>query len=145
MKKRIMIIGAQKSGKSSIANWLNGATTPLKKRQDAIYGEFTIDVPAQYLENVSMYRYILTLAQTAGCVLFLESAQAQETLYPPNFAASFNCPVLGLIIGATGEASSYQRAIDFLHAAGAKETRVLDCLSSEEKAALKKSLLEVLI
>ena len=36
MKKRIMIIGAGQSGKSTLANWLNRTDTPLLKTQDAI-------------------------------------------------------------------------------------------------------------
>ncbi|WP_086347661.1 EutP/PduV family microcompartment system protein [Candidatus Enterococcus clewellii] len=140
MRKRIMIIGAQGSGKSSIANWLNGTKRPLKKKQDAIYGECTIDVPAQYLENVSMYRYILTLAQTACCVLFLEDAQAQETFYPPNFAASFNCPVIGLVTGASKSEDS-STAAAFLQTAGVKEMIVLECFSSRASVKLRERLL----
>lgn len=143
MKKRIMIVGAQSSGKSSIANWLNGTNEPLKKRQDAIYGSCTIDVPAQYLENVSMYRYILTLAQTAGCVLFLVHSQAQESLYPPNFAASFNCPVVGLVVGRQ-EHGMMSKALSFLEKAGVEETVVLDNLSPEDFAAFRKMLLKYL-
>lgn len=136
-----MIIGAQGSGKSSIANWLNETNQPLKKKQDAIYGNHTIDVPAQYLENVSMYRYILTLAQTACCVLFLEDVQAQETFYPPNFAASFNCPVIGLVTRRASKSEDSIKAETFLRAAGVKELVVLDCFSSEASIKLRERLL----
>jgi len=56
MKKKIMIIGPRQVGKSTLANLLNHTDKPLRKTQDAIFGEKTIDVPAAYLENTS-YKY----------------------------------------------------------------------------------------
>ncbi|MGL4697271.1 EutP/PduV family microcompartment system protein [Enterococcus larvae] len=138
-----MIIGARNSGKSSAANWLNGVEEPLKKRQDAIYGKYTIDVPAQYLENASMYRYILTLAQTAVCVLFLESNQVRETIYPPNFAASFNCSVKGIITEVTGTKPS-DSAVSSLLAAGVKTPIGMNSFASKEAAVLREELLQLL-
>lgn len=97
MKKRIMIVGGKQSGKSTVANWLNDEQKPLKKRQDAIYGAFTIDIPAAYLENTSMYKYIFSLAQTAAVVLFLANGKEERSVYPPHFAKTFSCPVFGVI------------------------------------------------
>ena len=51
MKKKIMIIGPRQVGKSTLANLLNHTDKPLRKTQDAIFGEKTIDVPAAYLEK----------------------------------------------------------------------------------------------
>lgn len=92
-----MIIGGKQSGKSTVANWLNDENKPLKKRQDAIYGAITIDIPAAYLENTCMYKYIFSLSQTAAIVLFLANGKDERSVYPPNFAKTFSCPVVGLV------------------------------------------------
>lgn len=97
MKKRIMIVGPTQSGKSTLANVLNDSSRPLKKTQDIIYGKNTIDTPSSYLENPSMYKYLIATAQTASHLLILVDQSKLIEVYPPAFAKSFNCPVLGVI------------------------------------------------
>lgn len=97
MKKRIMVVGPSQSGKSTLANVLNDSSRPLKKTQDVIYGKNTIDTPGSYIENASMYKYLLATAQTASHVLMLVDQSRLIEVYPPSFAKSFNCPVIGVI------------------------------------------------
>ncbi|MTI80328.1 MAG: ethanolamine utilization protein EutP [Firmicutes bacterium] len=97
MKKRVMIVGATQSGKSTLANVLNDATRPLKKTQDVIYGKNTIDTPGSYIENTSMYKYLIATAQTASHVLILVDQSRPTEVYPPGFAKIFTCPVVGVI------------------------------------------------
>ena len=97
MKKRIMIIGPGQSGKSSLSNVLNESDRSLKKTQDVIYGKNTIDTPGAYIENSSMYKYLIATAQTASCVLILVDQSRPVEVYPPGFAKTFTCPVLGVI------------------------------------------------
>ncbi len=97
MKKRIMIVGPTQAGKSTLANVLNEAARPLKKTQDVIYGKNTMDTPGAYIENASMYRYLIATAQTASHVLILVDQSRPTEVYPPGFAKSFNCPVIGVI------------------------------------------------
>jgi ethanolamine utilization protein EutP len=92
-----MIIGPGQSGKSSISNVLNESDRPLKKTQDVIYGKNTIDTPGAYIENASMYKYLIATAQTASCVLILVDQSRPVEVYPPRFAKTFTCPVLGVI------------------------------------------------
>lgn len=116
MRKQVMIIGARGSGKSSAANWLNDTTRPLKNCQDAIYGQYTLDIPAGYLENPSMYRYILSLSQTAGLVLLLANGCDTTSVFPPNFAKSFSCPLVGMIRAQNPAEEQFAEAV--LEAAG---------------------------
>lgn len=97
MKKRIMIVGPTQSGKSTLTNVLNSSTRPLKKTQDVIYGKDTIDTPGSYIENPSMYKYLIATAQTASHVLMLVDQSTLSEVYPPTFAKSFTCPVIGVI------------------------------------------------
>jgi len=97
MKKRIMVIGPTQSGKSTLINCLNDSTRPLKKTQDVIYGKNTIDTPSSYIENASMYKYLIATAQAASHVLMLVDQARPIEVYPPRFANAFTCPVIGVI------------------------------------------------
>ena len=97
MKKRIMVIGPTQCGKSSLINVLNNTDRPLKKTQDVIYGRNTIDTPGSYIENASMYKYLIATAQGASHVLVLVNQSSRAEVYPPGFAKSFTCPVIGVI------------------------------------------------
>jgi len=136
MKKHLMIIGSDNSGKSSVANWLNETNRPLKKTQDAIYGKYTIDVPAAYLENDWMYRYLFSISQTAGRLLCMADGKRLMNLYPPHFVKAFNCPAIGLIKLPETEAEK-QIAIDYLKVAGVDEWYVFD-LEDEKLGTMKK-------
>lgn len=97
MKKRIMVVGATQSGKSTLINALNDSMRPLKKTQDVIYGKNTIDTPGSYIENPSMYRYLIATAQAASHVLMLLDQSRSVEVYPPGFAKVFRCQVIGVI------------------------------------------------
>ncbi|MEG6617014.1 EutP/PduV family microcompartment system protein [Peptococcaceae bacterium 1198_IL3148] len=97
MKKRILVVGPSKAGKSSLVNILNDSTKPLKSTQEIFYGKNTIDTPGSYIENPSMYRYLIATGQSACHVLMLIDQSRPIEVYPPGFAKSFTCPVSGVI------------------------------------------------
>ncbi|MBU5675977.1 EutP/PduV family microcompartment system protein [Alkaliphilus sp. MSJ-5] len=96
-KKRVMIIGPSKSGKTTLANWLNNYDGPLRKTQDIIYGKNTIDIPGSYIENTWMYKHLISVSQDASHVLILVDQSRCDNVYSPGFARSFRCPVIGVI------------------------------------------------
>lgn len=136
MKRHIMIIGPISSGKSTVANWLNGTNRPLKKTQDVIYGSNTIDVPAAYLENDWMYRYLFSISQTAGKLVCIADGKQEINVYPPNFVKAFNCPSIGLIKTPATE-KEVQKASEYLIAAGINEWYVFD-VEDEKLAEMRK-------
>jgi ethanolamine utilization protein EutP len=96
-KKRIMVIGPSRSGKTTIVNKLNNYDGPLRRIPDLIYGENTIDVPSSYIEIPWMYKHVIAIAQDASYVLVLIDQSNCEEVYSPGFAKSFKCPVVGVI------------------------------------------------
>ncbi len=96
-KKRVMIIGPTGCGKTLLANALNDYDGPLRKTQNMIYKEKTIDVPGAYIENAWMYKHLIAAAQDASHVLILIDQSKRDDVYSPGFAKVFRCPVIGVI------------------------------------------------
>jgi ethanolamine utilization protein EutP len=96
-KKRIMVIGPSRCGKTTLVNALNDYDGPLKRTPDLIYGKNTIDVPSAYLEISWMYKHIIAAAQDASHVLILVDQSNCNEIYSHGFAKSFRCPVIGVI------------------------------------------------
>lgn len=102
-RKRIMIIGAGRSGKTTLANWLNGNYGPAKRTSHMVYGKNTIDVPGAYLQCPWMHCHLIAAAQDAFCVLMLADLGASQDSYPPGFAKVFRVPVLGVMTRGNGD------------------------------------------
>ncbi|MCM1990204.1 EutP/PduV family microcompartment system protein [Oceanirhabdus seepicola] len=96
-KKRIMVIGPSRCGKTTLVNVLNDYDGPLRRTPDLIYGKNTIDVPGAYIENAWMYKHIIAAAQDASYVLILVDQSNCAEIYSPGFAKSFTCQVIGVI------------------------------------------------
>lgn len=97
MRKRVMVIGPSKCGKTTLVNALNDYDGPLRKTQDIIYGKNTIDIPGSFIENSWMYKHLIAMAQQASHVLILVDQSRCINVYPPGFAKVFRCPVIGII------------------------------------------------
>jgi len=95
--KRVMLIGPTGSGKTALANALNGSDGLLRKTQTITYGNNTIDVPGSYIENTGMYKHIIATAQHASHVLILIDQSKCTEVYSPGFAKAFRIPVIGVI------------------------------------------------
>lgn len=96
-RKRIMIIGPGKCGKTSLANALEGEARPLGRTHDTIYRRRTLEIPSAYLENTWMYTHLIALAQDAWCILVLVDQSQSGEIYSPGFASAFRVPLVGVI------------------------------------------------
>ncbi len=96
-KKRFMVVGPNNSGKARLVNKLNDDEGKIKSSQDIIYGKNTIYIPGSYIESPWMHKHIITMAQDASHILILVDQSKTRKIYPPGFAKSFTCPVIGLI------------------------------------------------
>lgn len=97
MKKRIMLIGNSRTGKTSLANRINSEDFEVMKSQAICYGENTIDTPGEYLESPMMHKYIISASQDADAVIFVQSFDQPVFSFPPNFAQVFNTKKIGVI------------------------------------------------
>ena len=102
-KKRIMLIGPKKSGKSYIAAQLNDSEGRLRKTADIIYGKNTIYVPSAYVENTWMYSQAIAVSQDAACILVIVDKKQKNDEYSFGFAKVFNKDTYGVITNADYE------------------------------------------
>lgn len=112
-KKRVMVIGPTGCGKTTLVNALNEHEGPLKKTQNIIYKDKTMDVPGAYIENAWMYKHLIAAAQDASHVLILIDQSRCDDVYSPGFAKVFQCPVIGVItkgdLGSENEELAIQK------------------------------------
>lgn len=142
-KKRVMVIGPSRSGKTTLVNLLNDYKGPLKRIPDVIYGENTIDIPSSYIENTWMYKHVIAVSQDATKVLMLVDQSDCKEVYSYGFAKSFRCPVIGVITKCDLMPDNKERCIQQLRKIGVSEPYF--SISSESKIgidALKEYLFE---
>lgn len=97
-RKRIMVMGPGGCGKTTLVNMLNGHHGPLRRTQDMMYGEHTIDVPGSYLELPWMYKHLIAASQDAWHILMLLDQSRPRLVYSPGFAKVFPCPATGILM-----------------------------------------------
>lgn len=140
-KKRIMVLGASRSGKTTIVNYLNNYKGPLKRRADVIYGENTMDIPSQYIESPWMYKHVIALAQDASKVLIILDYENPREVYPDGFAFSLNKEAIG-VINKIDDVKNLEKCKRQLKRIGVKEPYFL--ISKNDEVGIK-SLKEYLL
>ncbi|SNU90947.1 EutP/PduV family microcompartment system protein [Streptococcus merionis] len=97
MRKRVLIIGPEGSGKKRIVQLLE-RKSDLSFRSSVTYYSETIVVPSAYLRSQGMLQHIIATQQKADSILMLLPSSRQFRVYSPNFANVFRIPVLGIIV-----------------------------------------------
>lgn len=120
-RKRVMVIGPTGCGKTTLVNAFNEHEGPLRKTQNIIYGEKTMDVPGAYIENAWMYKHLIAAAQDASHVLILIDQSKCDDVYSPGFAKVFQCPVIGVIAKCDLRPENEELAIQKLRRLGIAE------------------------
>lgn len=120
-KKRIMVVGPSRSGKTTIVNYLNNYNGHLKRTVDVIYGENTMDIPSSYIENTDMYKHIIALAQDASKIVIIVDYENPKEVYSDGFGLSFNNEVIGVINKIDNNLNNLEKCKKQLKRIGVKE------------------------
>lgn len=120
-RKRMMVIGPSRYGKTTLVNALNDYEGPLRPTSDLIYGKNTIDVPGAYIENAWMYKHIIAISQDASHLLILVDNSNCTEIYPYGFAKCFTCPVIGVITKCDLESENEEKCLQQLKDIGVSE------------------------
>lgn len=95
--KKVMVIGAVGSGKTSLLMALDGESGQAPKTQTISYRSLAIDTPGEYIENPCMYRALMSTAVDAECIMFVQDSTKDKSVFPPGFAEAFSCNSIGII------------------------------------------------
>lgn len=146
IKKRIMIVGPGRSGKSTLANIFNDVNRPARRTQDVIYGKYTIDTPSVYLEMPFNYKYLVATSQEANVLVCVIDPLTGTTTYPPLFATSFNCIPVGVISKADlANEKQIANAKKYLLDLGIEEENIFTLNLLQALEGVKTDELEVLL
>ncbi|MGP1441344.1 MAG: EutP/PduV family microcompartment system protein [Anaerovoracaceae bacterium] len=96
-RKRVMVIGPSRCGKTSLVRRLDDDERPVRRTPDMIYGKHTIDCPGSYIENTDHYQHLIAASQDASHVLMLIDQSNPVHVYSPKFAKAFTKPVIGVV------------------------------------------------
>ncbi len=96
-KKRIMIMGPEKSGKTTLASLLEDEEVKIRRIPNMVYRKNTIDTPGAYLESPWMHNHLIAAAQDASCIVMVADAAGKKRAYPPGFAKAFRVPIVGVV------------------------------------------------
>lgn len=89
MKRKWLITGSEKVGKTTLANFIEKEDYPLKKTLDLRYRANTIEVPSEFIAIPYLNNAVIMIGQNQSLAnLFL--IDLEKTIhFPPNYARSF--------------------------------------------------------
>ncbi|MCC8056684.1 EutP/PduV family microcompartment system protein [Cloacibacillus sp.] len=100
-RRRVIFIGASMAGKTTLTQAMMREELRYRKTQTLdIVGGFIIDTPGEYLERGGMRGALSVAAAEARLIVFLQSASAAQSFFPPSFASMFGKPVAGVVTKA---------------------------------------------
>lgn len=135
--KKIVLIGAVGSGKTTLCQRLNGLELQYHKTQTLQVVNGTIDTPGEYLEHRSLLRGLTVTAAESDLVVFVQDASQERFLYSPGQASAFPLPVIGVVTKidlATND--QIAAATELLELAGAAPIFPLSSLTTQGLAPL---------
>ncbi|MCD8162336.1 MAG: EutP/PduV family microcompartment system protein [Synergistaceae bacterium] len=100
-RRRVILIGASMACKTTLTQAMMREELRYRKTQTLdIVGGFIIDTPWEYLERGGMRGALSVAAAEARLIVFLQSASAAQSFFPPSFASMFGKPVAGVVTKA---------------------------------------------
>ena len=137
---KLMLVGKTGSGKTTLAQRINGVDINYKKTQMISFEENIIDTPGEYIENKFYYKALTVTASNADIIAFVQSALDEDTLFPPKFSTMFAGKIIIGIITKKDLQFDSSNAENFLKCAGAEEIYYIGLNDKNEIMRLKERL-----
>jgi ethanolamine utilization protein EutP len=99
-----------------------------------------IDTPGEYIENKRYYNAIISSVDQCHKIGFIQDAANSDSVFPPNFATTFNQIVFGIITKIDKEDANLEKSNKILKRAGVVKIFEVSSLNGKGLKKLKKYL-----
>ncbi len=117
---KVILIGRSESGKTTLAQALNGEKLHYDKTQSVEREGFLIDTPGEYIQTRNFGGALAVYAYESDIVGLLLSATEPYSLFSPNITSMANRLVIGIVTGIDQKNANPDRAERWLRLAGCK-------------------------
>ncbi|OEG63729.1 EutP/PduV family microcompartment system protein [Halanaerobium congolense] len=138
--KKAMLIGKSGSGKTTLIQLLSSEKIRYNKTQAMEYYPEFIDTPGEYIESRRYYNAIISSVDQCENMVLVQSATDQDSVFPPNFAKTFNQNILGVITKIDKDSAKIEEAEKILQRAGVNKIFEISSITKKGLAELKKYL-----
>ncbi|CAM3247081.1 EutP/PduV family microcompartment system protein [Vagococcus fessus] len=95
--KKIMLVGAVGTGKTTLTQRLKGQEISYHKTQAIQFEDVVIDTPGEFTQRRQYYSALQVTSTEADVVGLLQSVGESFDTFPPGFSSMFSCPSIGII------------------------------------------------
>ena len=134
---KVMLLGKVGSGKTTLAQRLNEEDVIYTKTQAVSYENNIIDTPGEYIENKFFFRALLVTSVEAEKIIFVQSADEEDSFFPPNFKSMFSGKDVIGVITKIDKVKDCSRAEEILKLAGVDEIYYISKTDNQELKKLK--------
>lgn len=125
-KNRVALIGRIGCGKTTLKQRLSQEELKYRKTQTVNYSENFIDTPGELIDLPFFCRNAINVACDAGLLGVCISANEDQNKLPPNFALTFNGPVIGIITKCDLEDKRIEKVRQYLEFAGVNKKKIYE-------------------
>lgn len=137
---KIMLVGKTGSGKTTLIQRLKGSEVKYSKTQMISYDDRYIDTPGEYLENKMMLRNLLVSSMNVEKVIFVQSSEDTQTMFPPNISNMFMGKKIIGVITKIDKGQNIKMCEEWLKIAGATQIFYIGFNDENELNRLKSEL-----
>ncbi len=123
-RNRVALIGKVGCGKTTLKQRLSEEEIHYRKTQTVNYSENFIDTPGEFIDLPFFCRNAINVACDAGLLGVCITANEHQNKLPPNFALTFNGPVIGIVTKCDEPDADVKRVSRWLEYAGVNRHKI---------------------
>lgn len=129
--KKIILMGRTGSGKTTLAQALQGKAICQQKTQDICHMDWIIDTPGELSETRMLGGALAVYSYEADLVGLLMAANEPFSLYPPNITSMVNREVVGIVTQIHHPDANTGRVEAWLRLSGCKRVFFVDSVTGQ--------------
>nr|WP_245249294.1 EutP/PduV family microcompartment system protein [Vagococcus allomyrinae] len=144
MVKKMMLVGAVGTGKTTLTQRLNGTDIVYQKTQAIEHSVDIIDTPGEFTQRRHYYSALQVTSVEVDVIGLLQSVKENFATFPPGFTTMFSKHSIGIVtkIDLATSTDEIAKAITSLKAAGARQIFQVSATTNQGVAELLAFLAE---